>query len=375
MDEVAAVPQSGLTVVSTFAGCGGSALGYRMAGYNVVWANEFDAHAADCHELNDAVRLDRRDIRAVRHEEILEACGLAEGELDVLDGSPPCQTFSTAGRRRMADPRSDLFFEYARLLRGLRPRAFVAENVSGLLKGVAKGMFKLILRELKSCGYRVECRLLDAQWLGVPQRRQRAIFVGVREDLEAAPAFPRPLPYRYSVREACPWIGANAAQVGNSGYHEELRSVESSAGTVQSAGPGKASGWLFEPMATIQAGAGARTSSGFGHGTCRLPDDVAHDTGGFVRGKPIADLPCPTVTYTGATPSAASVTHPTERRKFSIAELRRIMSFPDDFRLTGSYTQQWRVLGNAVPPVMMRAIAETLRREVFDRLDGRADKG
>ena len=102
----------------------------------------------------------------------------------------------------------DLFFEYARLLKGLLPKCFVAENVSGLVKGVAKGYFLEILAALKGSGYRVEAGLLDAQWLGVPQTRQRLIFVGVREDLGLPPAFPRPLPYRYSVREALGWPAA-----------------------------------------------------------------------------------------------------------------------------------------------------------------------
>src|SRR5207248_5858022 len=129
--------------------------------------------------------------------------GLTAGEVDVMEGSPPCASFSTAGKRQAgwgqvrpySDTRQrtdDLFFEFARLVRGVRPKVFVAENVSGLVKGTAKGYFKEILRALKGCGYRVEARLLDAQWLGVPQVRQRIIFVGVREDLGVGPAFPKP---------------------------------------------------------------------------------------------------------------------------------------------------------------------------------------
>src|SRR5262249_35052188 len=140
-------------------------------------------------------------------------------ELDLLDGSPPCASFSTAGKREKgwgqvkpySDTRQrtdDLFFEYARLLRGLRPRVFVAENVSGLVRGTAKGYFLQILRELKACGSGVQARLLDAQWLGVPQVRRRVIFQGAREDLGREPAFPKPLPYRYAVADALPWIKA-----------------------------------------------------------------------------------------------------------------------------------------------------------------------
>ncbi len=124
------------------------------------------------------------------------------GELDLFDGSPPCASFSTAGKREAgwgkvkdySDTKQrtdDLFLEYVRLLRGLQPKVFVAENVSGLVKGVAKGYFLEILAALKASGYRVTCRVLDAQWLGVPQQRQRTIFVGVREDLGLDPVHPK----------------------------------------------------------------------------------------------------------------------------------------------------------------------------------------
>ena len=195
MTEIAAVPWNGLNVVSTFSGCGGSCLGFRMAGYRVLWANEFIPAAAETYRANHPTTiLDTGDIRKVQPEAILKAIGLKAGELDAMEGSPPCASFSTAGKREKHWGKAkkysdtvqrvdDLFFEYVRLLRGLRPKVFVAENVSGLVKGVAKGYFLEILGALKACGYRVGCKVLDAQWLGVPQARQRTIFIGVREDL------------------------------------------------------------------------------------------------------------------------------------------------------------------------------------------------
>ena len=219
MTEISALPWNGLKVASTFAGGGGSSTGYRMAGCKVVYANELTESARDSYAANMApgTVLDGRDIRTVQAEDILTATGLSVGELDIFDGSPPCVSFSTAGKREAGWGRvttshdatqrqDDLFFEYTRLLNGLQPRAFVAENVSGLIKGTAKGYFLEILRALRACGYRVEAKLLDAQWLGVPQSRQRLIFVGTRLDLDARPAFPAPLGYRYSVRDALPWI-------------------------------------------------------------------------------------------------------------------------------------------------------------------------
>ena len=94
--------------------------------------------------------------------------GLEPGELDVLDGSPPCQGFSTAGRRNMEDGRNQLFKEYVRLLRGLRPKVLVMENVSGMVKGKMKLIFAEIMRELKASGYTVSARLMNAMYYGVP---------------------------------------------------------------------------------------------------------------------------------------------------------------------------------------------------------------
>ena len=179
------------TVISTFAGCGGSSLGYHMAGFRELLAVEWEQNAADTFRLNfPGVPLYHGDIAKLSVAECLRLAGLAPGELDVFDGSPPCQGFSTAGKREIGDQRNQLFREFVRLLSGLRPRAFVMENVSGMVKGDFKVIFAEILRTLKACGYRVKVRLLNAMFYGVPQSRERMIFVGVRDDLGVEPSHP-----------------------------------------------------------------------------------------------------------------------------------------------------------------------------------------
>lgn len=382
MAEIAAIPWNGLTVASLFAGAGGSSTGYRMAGYRVLWASEFVPAAQDSYRANmrDGMVLDGRDVREVKPGEILAATGLAEGDLDVLDGSPPCQAFSTAGKRERGwgqdktyehgakQKNEELFSEYVRILRGLMPRAFVAENVSGLVKGTAKGMFLEILRELKASGYRVEARLLDAQWLGVPQQRSRVIFVGVRDDLGLAPAFPSPLPYRYSVREAIPWLrridmdghgfmakrsldgkapSPSIAATGMTSFKYEV-TVEGANGFDGHAGKG-----VNEPLATMQA---TRPVS------IDLPP--SRRPGGYGVAEVLGDSPSPTVTV--ASPENDLAVHDgTCRRKFTIEEVMALCSFPPDYVLTGSYAQRWARLGNSVPPLMMKAVAETLRDRVL----------
>lgn len=372
MVEVASIPWNGLNVASTFSGCGGSCLGYRMAGFRVLWASKFAPHAQVSYEANSSIdcALDKRDVREVTVEDVLDACGLAEGELDVLDGSPPCQAFSTAGKRHKGWGRErryehgafqkneDLFAEYVRLLKGIRPKTFVAENVSGLVKGTCKGMFLEILASMKAAGYRVKAKVLDAQWLGVPQSRRRVIFVGVREDLGVEPVFPKPLPYRYSIKDAIPWIfdGSSIAVHDESGSWSNGDVTDRPSPTIRSS----YAGMLYVESAPLLAPC---LDSEYGK---LSPGKQSGKYFNMVR--PKASLPSPTIGACHGNRGTASVVHPVERRKFTIAELTRICSFPDDFVLTGSYAQQWSCLGNSVPPLMMRAVAEVLRDKVFRKI-------
>lgn len=377
MKEIGEIKHNGYNVASCFSGCGGSCLGYRMAGFKVVWANEFVPAAQASYKANaeEDSYLDCRDIKCVQPADIFAATGLKQGELDLFDGSPPCQAFSTAGKREKGwgkdktyehgakQKNETLFSEYIRLLRGLMPKVFVAENVSGLVKGVAKGFFLEILRDLKASGYRVVCRVLDAQWLGVPQQRQRTIFVGVREDLGLDPVHPKPLPYRYSVRDALPWI----QEIRQRGVFDESDRVTTPAMTTpamttQGIGAKRRGAIEVEAETDISRFAiGPEWDKlGSGKASTKYPSLV----------KPSLVKPSPTIQACHGNLSTAGVTHPTERRKFTIAELKRICAFPDDFILTGSYAQQWERLGNSVPPVMMRHIAEAIRDKVLQRTPG-----
>lgn len=371
MAEVRAVPWNGLVAASTFSGGGGSSLGYRMAGFRVAWASEFVEAARDTYRANfpDTI-LDSRDVREVTASDVMTAVGVREGELDLFDGSPPCASFSTAGSRDKhwgkvkaysdtAQRTDDLFFEYARLVRGIRPKVFVAENVSGLVKGVAKGYFKEILAELKGCGYRVSARVLDARWLGVPQSRQRVIFVGVREDLGIAPVHPTPLPYQYTVKDALPHL--RGISTGR-----KLVDGGSDAPTVQTHGIEHTES---EMMAVEEDALIERFAIGPEYD--RLQQGQTSDRY-FSFSRAHEDRPSPCVTATGGSPGAAGVVHPTEKRKFTEIELKRICSFSDDYVLTGTYQQRWERCGRAVPPLMMRAVAEVVRDRILLPLRGRS---
>jgi len=414
--------RNGLKVVSTFSGCGGSSTGYEMSGFDVAAAVEFIPLAAESYRLNHPkTTLLERDIREVDGAAIIEATGLDVGEIDIFDGSPPCEPFSTAGVRDKGwgqvrpysgkEQRSDdLFFEYARLVAELKPRVFIAENVTGLVKGKARGYFVAIHKALADLGYRVEARILDAQWLGVPQRRQRVIFVGVREDLGRDPVFPDPLPYRYTIREAFEAVGSEvAAGVGlfedsygnDAGWPKRHTSGEEPAPTINAAGTGRtladrvsvveglineSRGHNFEdtdaeldmPAPTVCAGEGKSGNVGL-----KVVEGVSWDPGRkTARPRDVTDEPSPTVTTGGSEEShnvGANASHfrvrdrdvsdgeqtAASRRKLTIDELKSICGFPHDYRLAGPYSRQWERLGDSVPPPMMAAISATVRDEIL----------
>ena len=330
------LPESnGYNVVSLFAGCGGTGYGFEMAGFKVVWANEFVPRAAADHEANfpDAM-LNTADIRKLDREFDVILDGW--GEVDVLEGSPPCASFSAVGKRdkhwgearKYSDTTQrtdDLFMEYVRAVERLRPRVFVAENVPGLAQGRSVGVLREVITAMQALGYKVENRYLDAQWLGVPQRRERLWFFGVRDDLNIGPTWPLPLTHRYSILDA---------------FHDL-------------------------PPHPVPKAAWIRDQA-IGAEWAKLPLGQWSERYMNLMRVPL-DQPCPAVTQRGGGGGVASVTHPREPRKFTIPELRRICGFPDDFVLSGTYAQQYERLGRAVPPPVARAVAS----EVFGILERR----
>jgi DNA (cytosine-5)-methyltransferase 1 len=308
------------TVISTFAGCGGSSLGYHMAGFRELLAVEWEQNAADTFRLNfPRVPLYHGDIAKLSVEECLRLANVRPGELDVFDGSPPCQGFSTAGKREIGDARNQLFREYCRLLEGLRPRAFVMENVSGMVKGDFKLVFAEILRALKACGYRVKARLLNAMFYGVPQSRERMIFIGIREDIGTEPSHPGG------------WsepVNASAAVIGASNLT------------------------ATRPLATLARAIWRAVLPG---------QNGTHYRPGYYMNSIKLDPAKPAPTIPKILPGGGGHMHWSEMRSLSIEEIKRMGSFPDRFQMIGNPTSRWERIGNSVPPLLMRSIATHVR--------------
>lgn len=308
------------TVISTFCGTGGSSLGYKWAGYKELLAIDFETHAVECFKANfPEVPVWHKSVTDVTGQEILDFCNIKKGELDVFDGSPPCQGFSTAGRRNVTDSRNDLFKEYWRLIQEIDPKVFVMENVSGMIKGTMKGAFKDIMGTLKSGNYNIKCKLMNAKYYGVPQSRERVIFIGVRKDLNKEVAFPTPSNKIISCGEALKGIEPNSF----------IKPTLSTAGLLN------------------KAKAGENLSK-------------YHPKGSFFNyGRIPLTKPCPTVT------KSVNLFHFFEDRYLAINEVCILCSFPEDWKLGTNHTKSWNRLGNAVMPKFMQAIAETIKKEIL----------
>jgi DNA (cytosine-5)-methyltransferase 1 len=231
-----------------------------------------------------------------------------------------CQGFSTAGKRDMSDPRNQLFREYVRLLRGLQPKVFVMENVSGMVKGKMKLIFVDILKELKACGYRVSARLMNAMYFNVPQSRARMIFIGVREDLSREPSHPR---------------AQNKAVTAKEAIHR-----------------------LTVPTIDLQEAAIRPTWQM--HRVLKGIEQKKHF--GLVR--LVWNEPAPTITKDAGNTTTGMV-HPLEIRKLTISEIKRLASYPDAFQVVGSFKEKWARIGNSVPPLFMRSIANHIRTNIL----------
>jgi DNA (cytosine-5)-methyltransferase 1 len=293
------------TVISTFAGCGGSSLGYKMAGFHELLAVEWDDNAVETFKLNfPEVPVYHGDIAKLTGGECMKlAGGIKPGELDVLDGSPPCQGFSTAGKRKYDDPRNSLFMEYARLLSELQPKVFVMENVTGMVKGHMKQAYLKITATLRACGYRVRGEVMNAMYYGVPQSRRRVIIIGVRNDINIEPTHPKPETKPISVESVFQEEkGKRYVTFRNKGGGL-LNSFRSSA----------------HPLPTILKATG--------------------------------------VQYYGDKETRASV---------PLYILKRCASYPNTYVFSGTEQDILERIGNSVPPNLMLAVASHVRKQVLE---------
>lgn len=363
-DVKKASAQNKFSVISCFAGGGGSSTGYRLAGGKILLINEFVEEAIASYKKNypdTPVLVD--DIKKYAGKDFLDKVKLKEGELDILDGSPPCSAFSVAGKRekgwdktksysdgKTVENIEDLFLEFIRVANEIKPKVIVAENVKGITFGEATKKLNEFIKAFESIGYYVTYRVLNAADFGVAQGRERTIFICVREDvadaiglsfLNLAGIFPDEFGYQISMEDAIDDIKNDPEEI------KELRDFYEGSFQKKFLDP-----IPFRPKRHMK------------------PSDPEFrewnpKASCFNMIRPAPHLPCPTLTQQGQKKGLSGVFHYAENRKLTIKELKRLMSLPEDYELTGTFDQQAERIGRMVAPKMMAEVAKSIYENVL----------
>jgi DNA (cytosine-5)-methyltransferase 1 len=364
------------TVIDLFCGAGGLSEGFRQAGYKVLLGSDIDPTFGKTFSGSHAgAQFISKPIQELSSTEILTASGLCKGQLDVLVGGPPCQGYSVYNHSRGEhDPRAGLFREYLRIVRQLAPKWLVMENVTGLLSISGGQLIRTIADEIAKLGYVVEWRVLRAEDYGVPQERRRVVFIANR--IGAPVLFPEIrygetlTPYTTiwdAIGDLPLLVSENVGTypiAPSTDYQSEMR--QGNPKLANHIGPklGKAN---QDRIRHIPQGGSWRD----------IPFDLLPE--GMKRakrsdhtkryGRPrLTDLSCTILTKCDI--HWGAYIHPIENRAFTVREAARLQSFPDEFVFYGSMTEQFVQIGNAVPPLMARSIANgiTLSNARIERI-------
>lgn len=355
--------QTPLKVADIFCGAGGLSYGFAKNDFfNIIFANDIDKDALNSYAKNhESTQILHKDITKITQSELEKY-----GKIDILLGGPPCQSYSTLGKRRM-DERAHLFEDYARILGILKPKMFIFENVVGLLSMQKKTLFRRICAIFEDLGYKISYQILNAAHFGVPQIRERVFVVGISRDFcKKSFAFPRPTHEHFvNLKDALcdlPQIqsGENGDKKGflHSPNNEFLRFVRKGGNLSEHSSP-KNNPNLIKIMQTLK------------DGECKddLPPEIRPKSGYInTYAKMWWNLPAPTITRNFSTPSSSRCIHPRDSRALSIREGARLQSFPDDYIFVGSESSKRLQIGNAAPPLLSIALANAVQR-YFAELD------
>ena len=325
-----------MNVVSFFAGAGGLDLGFEKAGFNVVWANEYDKDIWETYEKNHKnTVIDKRSIVNIQSEEVPKCDGII--------GGPPCQSWSEAGSLRgINDKRGQLFYDFIRMLKAKQPKFFLAENVSGMLLERHSEALKNIKEMFKNAGYRLSFKLLNASDFDVPQDRKRVFFVGIRKDLNFEFQFPQPLKEKVTLKQKITDLKDTVvpAKEGNKTNKENCKvpNHEYMIGGFSSMfmSRNRVRSW-HEQSFTIQAG-GRHAPI---HPQAPKMKFIEQNIRVFVPGK--EDL----------------------YRRLSVRECARIQTFPNNFIFYYNHIAAgYKMIGNAVPVNLAKHIAISIKSQI-----------
>ena len=368
-----------MNIIDLFAGCGGLSLGFEMAGFNIPLAIEIDEWASETYKKNHpSTKVLIDDIT-----QILDLENIISNEdlpIDGIIGGPPCQGFSLSGNRDKKDPRNSLFMEFVRFVKFFKPKFFVMENVPGILSMKTKDNERvkdIILSEYDSAGYNVTICKLNAAEYGVPQKRERVFFIGIRKDLNFNEEKIKPVPFlseenQVTLEEAImdlPQIKAREGKEFQEYSQEPTNDYQKWARTN--------SDGVYNHIAMRHTQRIIERFENIGYGQSVADVDECHQQrkrgdASRISGKvfsqnnmrPYPNKPAPTI----AASFQSNFVHPYINRNFTAREGARIQSFPDTYIFCGKRTtmswekniSQYQQIGNAVPPLLAKAIGENM---------------
>ena len=366
-----------MKVIDLFAGCGGFSEGFKLENFKSELAVEIDLWASETYAVNHPeVKLITTDISGVDLNQ------LKLKHIDGIIGGPPCQGFSLSGNRDKKDPRNSLFMEFKRFVVGIKPKFFIMENVLGLLSmKTKKNIFvkDIIEEEFSKAGYNLVIRALNSADYGVPQLRKRVFFIGIRDDLSFAPEKLSPIQTHKEKDHITLWDAISDLPQIESGKGIDLQDytikpknsyqkmMRTKSSDISNHIAMRHTGRLIERFKQISYGQSVKDVSET-HGQRKRGD--ANTVSGKIFSqnnmRPFPDKPSPTV----AASFQSNFIHPYLNRNFTAREGARIQSFPDTYIFKGKrttmswekYLSQYQQIGNAVPPLMAKALAKMINK-------------
>lgn len=323
-----------MKICSFFAGAGGLDLGFKNAGFKIVYANEYDKKIWNTYEFNHKLNLDRRDIREIASIEVPDCDGII--------GGPPCQSWSAAGSLRgIDDTRGQLFFDYIRILKDKQPSFFLCENVMGMLSKKHEDAVKNIKKLFTDAGYNLTIHAINVSDYGIPQDRKRVFYIGIRNDLNIHFSFPGPGGKTKTLKDSIWDLKGSAIPAKSKNKANEKLSIsnhEYFTGGFSSMFMSRNRVRAWDDFGfTVQA-SGRQAQL---HPQAPKMMKVSQDKYEFVKGK--EDL----------------------YRRMTVRECARIQTFPDSFVFSyHDVNDGYKMVGNAVPVKMAEIIALSLKEQL-----------
>lgn len=364
--------------IDLFCGAGGMSLGFEQAGFDVVAAFDSQEFNIATHDRNfPRARAFVRDLSRIEGSELRKLARIGRRNIDVIFGGPPCQGFSVGGKRDLTDRRNQLVYDFARLVRQLRPKYFVIENVKGLMQDHAKPVLTSLLRRLKRAGYSVvePIQVLNAADYGVPQRRHRTFILGCRKGL-LLPEYPnREGFFDDNGKEHFPRVRDAISDLPNIDAHPELFTEDQFTQTLSR---------TTNPYALLMRGeliayddlSNRAEPECIGLTGCLRTNHSRTTTRRFQKtpmggAEPVSryirlawDRVAPTLRAGTGTDrgshTAPRPIHPSNPRCITTREAARLHSFPDWFAFHGTRWHDFRQIGNSVPPLLAKAVAKQI---------------